>query len=1189
MRLKRLEISGFKTFRDKAILDFSPGISGVVGPNGCGKSNIVDAIRWVMGEQRVKMLRGKRMDDVVFNGAEGAPPVGLAEVTVTLDCNGKPFQGAYEGCSEVMVSRRLFREGESEYCINQVPCRLLDVKEFFMDTGVGARTYSLVEQNSVSNLVEAKPEERRQFIEEAAGIAKYKSRKEAALRKMEATRQNMVRLHDIIREVKSQLNAVTRQAKRAEQYRNLKKEISDAEVSLALLSYSELKDKKISLERDKEALLKKAAMLGTELKTRDAGFEEMKLAALENEGTAAECHNKLYETKNAINMKEQGIEFSKGKIADIGLQKQRDLAEVRAREGKLEEIAKELETLKAAEEETAREIDEAREALNAAGMKLEELKKADNVLYEELEENKIVYIDIVAEKAKLKNAELNLARILDDIGRRKEKHSKEKDENVKRREDLCAVMNELRSGLTTDEERQGELKERRNILSNSAEDAKSRLKETEDKISVLKEETGRKSARLSSLRELHEGYAWCSEGIKSLMTAKKQGRLNELESGEFLGLVADYIDVPREHETAVEAVLGDKLQYVVVKSQEDGIRAIDYLRTSAKGRGTFVPLAVRNHGADPPLADHLKETVRLIEQVKVQDDFKDVISYLLGDVLLTPSLQAGVSLWRQNGFKGTFVTPEGDIINSQGLLTGGSSAKEGKSFLGNKREMADLKSALSDLGRELERAAAEKIEINNSICQWEEELRILEAELRRLEIQINGRHKDIERFEDELKRTDQRIGIIGFDHETLLTEEKEAEEKLEDIKKALVIQHERENIVNDSMADSKEKREALRTELERWERDFTAGRVLLAAREEKREGDRKTSVRLEETKEALIREIKDRQRDAETSDAQVGELLSRIAAEKEILEVLYGEHQALEERLAEMKAEQQGKEELLRFWEKETKEIRQGLEQVEKEASEREISLREVAFKSEALKGSMEGRHHVNMDALFEGYSPVEEDLSGETAAKLEKARQTLESFGEVNLLALNEYEELKGRYDFLTAQEADIRVSLDSLQRTIERMNSISRKRFAETFEAVNQSFKDMFTRIFPGGKGELKLTDSADMLETGVEIDIQIPGKRVQNITLLSGGEKSLAAIALIFAILQYRPSPFLVLDEVDAALDDANIALFNKLLRDISKNSQIIMVTHNKKTMEAAENLFGVTMQNQGISTLVSVSLN
>ncbi len=1190
MRLKRLEISGFKTFRDKVVFEFSPGVSGVIGPNGCGKSNVIDALRWVMGEQRVKAIRGKKMDDVIFNGSESAPPVGMAEVTMTLLNDGQPFPGAYGDCNEVMVGRRLFREGDSEYYINKVSCRLLDVKEFFMDTGVGTRTYSLVEQNSVSNLVEAKPEERRQFIEEAAGIAKYKSRKDAALRKMEATKQNMVRLHDIMKEVKTQLNAVSRQAKRAEQYKNLKQEIREAELSLAASSYADLKERIAGLEKQRDALQRREGEIAAELKAREAALEELKLLLLEEGEMVSRSREELYNLKNAVNMKEQGIEFSRKRIADLSLKRQRDLQEMKERERKLSESIEEISALKEAGAVTEREIRDLQERVVTHQQQLEVLRRADRKLYEEIEEKKVAYIDVAAEKAKLKNMETNILKVVEDMKRRQDRHLKEMEEYNRRDETLQQTLEELIWGLQKDEEKRDACTERHGELTQELSEAKLRLKDLEASRAVLKEESGRKAARLTSLQEFQEQYTWCSEGTKSIMTAWKNGGLGGLSGDVFLGLVADHIDVPREYETAVEAVLGERLQYVVVRSQEDGARAIDYLKQSAQGRGTFVPLEVRNHVRDLPLADHLRDsTVSLFDKVGVHEDFREIVAYLLGDVLLTPNLRAGLSLWRQNGFRGTFVTPEGDIINPQGVMTGGATNKAERSLLANKREIAELQEELSRISRKLSEAEARKAEWEQMVPQLEEELQLTKSEMHRLEIQINSQRKDVERFEDERKRIGQRRGILEFDNETMIAEQKESLEKMAFIKEEKALQEERERVINEEIDSLKEKNGLLKQDLEGWEKKCTAAKVHLATCEEKRESDRKALFRLETTREALQRELKEKRAEEEHSVAQEEELAESMKEEQDKLTALYERYRVLEGTLAEKITLEGEKEALLKSREKEQKEVKQNLDQAAKEAAELEISLREKAYQLEGLRKNITEKHYVDLEELYGQYSALPEEDLQNSALKLEKARATVENFGEVNLLAINEYEELRERHDFLTAQDTDIRTSLESLQQTIERINRISRTRFAETFAAVNASFQDMFARIFPGGKGQLCLTDEGDMLETGVEIDIQIPGKRTRNISLLSGGEKSLAAIALIFAILQYRPTPFLVLDEVDAALDDANIALFNKLIKDISQKSQIVMVTHNKRTMEVAENLYGITMQNQGISTLVSVNLN
>ncbi|MEI7673822.1 MAG: AAA family ATPase, partial [Deltaproteobacteria bacterium] len=518
MRLKKLEIAGFKSFREKVVVDFSPGISGIVGPNGCGKSNIADSIRWVMGEQRVKTLRGKKMDDVIFNGSEEASPVGMAEVSMTLMADGQQFPGNYAECSEMMITRRLFRDGESEYTINKIPCRLLDVREFFMGTGIGARTYSLVEQNSVASLVEAKPEDRRQFIEEAAGISKYKSRKESAVRKMEATRENMVRLNDILREVKTQLNTISRQAKRAEQYKTLKQSIKEAELTVALQTCADLSAGRASREEEKQALQNRETEIRTRLQGIEAALEKLKAEVLENEGLISAHQEKRYGTKNAINTKEQGIEYSKRKITDLAARRAKDLAEGEALKRREGETDGEIASLRVAETEAEGRVGTLRKEVAEGAQALEELRRMDRTCRQALEEKKVRYIDIVTEKAKLKNMVVGLARMVEDFGNREAREVREIEETGKRSAELRRTLENLRSGLAVDEAGLAELGQRREEITDELESARGELAEAEEKIAKLREENSRKTARLASLTEFEESYAGCNEGVKSLMT-----------------------------------------------------------------------------------------------------------------------------------------------------------------------------------------------------------------------------------------------------------------------------------------------------------------------------------------------------------------------------------------------------------------------------------------------------------------------------------------------------------------------------------------------------------------------------------------------------------------------------------------------------------------------------------------------
>jgi chromosome segregation protein len=578
-----------------------------------------------------------------------------------------------------------------------------------------------------------------------------------------------------------------------------------------------------------------------------------------------------------------------------------------------------------------------------------------------------------------------------------------------------------------------------------------------------------------------------------------------------------------------------------------------------------------------------------MDQVRVPEDFKDVADYLLGDVLLIPSLPRGISLWQQNGFRGTFVTPDGDIISPHGVLTGGNGANGATGLLRNRREIAELQAGLAELEALLKTAMEHRKKAGSLILEWEEESRRLRAESHRTELDIAGKNKDLERFEDELGRLEQRIGVLEFNREQARNETSEAAARMCEIEQVLAGHDAREKNLNEHMTALKGQWDALRADLETALSSLTEEQVLLGSLEEKREAGLKAQERLEQDHEQRSADMAVRNTDVRAGDDQIHALNASIVADREALGGLYGEYEKIEGALAQQKAAQQAQDAALRQQEARLGDLKKGHDQAVAEAHELEMAQREISLKIENLCRNMQSRYDCDLGPMMQAFTRLDDAALELLKTKLDRDRRTLEQFGEVNLLALSEYEELKQRFDFLTAQATDLQHSLETLKQTITRINAITRERFAETFAAVNTCFQGVFSRIFPGGRGSLRLTDDADMLETGVDVDIQIPGKKTQNISLLSGGEKSLAAIALILAIILYRPTPYLILDEVDAALDDANILLFNRLIKDISAGSQIVMITHNKRTMEAASHLIGVTMQNDGISTLVSVSLN
>ncbi|MFA6412973.1 MAG: chromosome segregation protein SMC [Syntrophales bacterium] len=1189
MKLKYLEISGFKSFRDKVVLDFAAGVSAVVGPNGCGKSNVVDAIRWVMGEQRIKSLRGAKMEDVIFNGSQEAAPVGMAEISMILAADGVTFPDPYTACSELTVTRRLFRNGESEYAVNGVPCRLLDVREFFLGTGVGARTYSIIEQNSVASLVEAKPEERRQFIEEAAGISKYKTRKESALRKLEATKQNILRLNDILREVKSQLNAVSRQAKRAEQYKDLKTAIREDEIAAALYAYIELGEKHTSLAQQQEAWERQENELKASLASCETLLAAAKLEVVTQESDRSQYQEKIYQLRTNIQVKEKGVEFSKGRIADINARKERLGEEIRQLKARHEELSRELERITALQQVLDGDIAQAQDHTKDVECKVSEIKRELSSRQQHLEENKVQLIDIAAEKSRLNNNYGHLVRVLDDLGRKKERNNKDIGDHRQGILRLEERLKELAASLNEDLERLGQLRSSKATAAEEWENTRTELQEVEGMIDSLKEDLSSRSSRFTSLKELHDGYVWCNEATRSIMMAKETKCLQGVTKDQVIGLVAEQIRVPQAYETAVEAVLGDKLQYVVVRSHEAGVQAIDYLKEAAVGRSSFVPLQVRHAAQRTATGEHLRETERLIDRIEVAESFRGIAEYLLGDVLLIPNLRNGLELWNRNGFRGTFVTPDGDMISPQGVLTGGRNGKGDRSLLKNKREMETLEAGIRDLSTALQEEGMRKKRLASLAASGEEELDSLTSDIHAVELQCNSHKKDVERYQEELNRLRQTLKILDFNSENLDEEDQQAREKLKNGQEDLEGQKKREAATQEALAVLQENVGQLRRELEDRDRELTAEKVRQASLAEKQKSAVRSFERINTEIATLTEKIREGMEDSLTSNIQVEELQGAIAREELQLVDLCNSFTEMERLLAEKKDLYALAEASLRDWESKSREAKEKYDQIIKQGRDLETVARDISYQMDSLSRMIAEKYGTVLHEQAGAVQRINDEDLKVMQERLVKNRQLLDAFGEVNLLAISEYDQLRERLDFLTSQARDLDASVQTLEQTIAKINRVSRQRFAETFDAVRVCFREMFSRIFSGGKGELHLTDESDLLETGVDIDIQIPGKRPQNISLLSGGEKSLAAIALILAIIMYRPTPFLVLDEVDAALDDANVDLFAKIIKEIAANSQVILITHNKRTMEVAENLFGVTMQKQGVSAVVSVSLN
>lgn len=1184
MRLKRLEITGFKSFRDRVVFDFFPGITAIVGPNGCGKSNVVDALRWVMGEQQVRYIRGKRIEDVIFHGSEEAPAVGLAEVSLILSRReDQPFPEPYENFEEISISRRQFREGESEYYINKIPCRLLDIREFFMGTGVGARTYSMVEQNSIGQLVEAKPEDRRLFIEEAAGISKYKTRKDAAVKKIESTKQNLARLNDIIREVKGQLNSLSRQAKRAEEFKELKHNLKQGEINLAVHAYrllkSEEEEKLILLEKLKRELLE----LETLLTHHEAQLGEIKGKITETEAQYQALQEILYQQRNDLRLKEQEIAHIQEQSRDVQTRTAQNrilVEELKAREKEIEEKQRELTSQI---EGNIHSEEEKRAVIRDLEEELKQLRSEETQFAAQMEKIRSQYVTLASEKARVKNEENAIERILTSMERQKERDEKEMERHREILGRMSRELGETESAIARGEKALSALRQEIEEARGEEEELRKNLKSIEEEISSLKESLSGKSSRLSSLKEFHEGYAWCGGTAQAIMTSCRDTLPG------LVALVADCLTVQAGYERAVESVLGEKLQYVIVKSMADGLEAISYLKEASLGRGHFVPLELRTKEEDLNGKSLPPEIDPLLKHVSARTDIAPIVNLLLRDTFVVPDIRQAVKFWSNNGFWGTLVTPEGDIVTPHGMLSGGGNGEGDRSLFQDKREMSELEEEINRLTTRLQEKITACDTASTLLQSCLERIKKATERCHQSELELNNRKKDREKLLGELKRVEQSLKTLEYNLKARATEEKDLKEKRQNLIREFDSLTEKEREISQRLESLQKKTGTVKLHREKIEGEITQCRISLASLEEKRQSLLNERKRLEEETGTLRARVEKLSREVESSEQKILNFESEGKRLKEAVVSLYATLKSTEENLSKKREEKEELNESLKRWEEFNRDTRKKMAEVDQNHRRAQEEWRDIQYRLSSLEEALKEKYAVSLSELI-GEWPIygpEEIASWEE--KIKDTRAALDSFGEVNLLAIEEYNALKERYDFLTAQAGDLNQSILSLQRTIATINRISRERFAQTFSEVNASFQRLFSRIFPGGRGELVLVDKENLLETGIDIEIQMPGKRRQHVSLLSGGEKAMVALSFILAFVVHRPTPFIVLDEVDAALDDANINLFASLMKEIALSSQVIMITHNKISMEAAQYLYGITMEKKGISTVISVSLD
>jgi len=1190
MRIRRLDVVGFKSFMDRTVVAFDDGVTGVVGPNGCGKSNVADAIRWVLGEQSARQLRGRSMEDVIFNGSESKAPLSMAEVILTFE-NDRPSELPlqFQGYSEITVGRRLFRSGESEYLVNGVQARLLDVNDLFFGSGVGRTAYSIIEQGRIGQIVSARPEDRRAIIEEAAGITKYKKRREAAERKMEATQQNLMRVADIVQELGKQLESLNRQARKAEKYKALRAQIRERELRAGAARYLEITATRRAAEERQATFRAEDLELAARAGELEAALEQDRARLAEGEARLGELSAREHELESALRVSEVSQDAAGREVEQIAERTRAQAAEVEALKDQAEALRHEQEELLRQRDElqTLVSADEGR--LAEAEAALRETGREEGALREDADRARAVASAALSEASSHTSQLAQIERRRLDVRARLQRNRGEAEELAGRAAQLDGSRSRHVEQLGQTRQLKLRLDEQRGAQEELLDRTRAEFIQNEAKLITLREELAEKRSRLSSLLEIVRNYEGYGRGVRSLMTRAGQGESRD--RGVF-GLVADVVSAPAEYETAIEAVLGERLQYVIVESHSQGVEAIDYLKTAAEGRASLIPLA-RLRGADTGPAeaagDHPGVVAPCLDVVRFDPSYEKVARFLLGDALIVRDLPAALEIWQEQGGRRTLVTLDGEVLDPYGVVTGGPLEGEGHGALQRRREVQELEETVRGFEAEFALATERHRTLQARLLQLEAALKSLDQDGRQKDLALLEQEKDLARVGEELEHVAERVGQLEVERVQLEDGLAALSREEEEHRLAAATATAEQTRAEERAREAVQRLEATRARGDGLGAELVNLKVKAAADAERRESFGAALRRIDETR----REVEERRgrlfAALSEANARAAELRGRMEGTDVDLGRLAQDLAAAREELGGARAAHDALAAASRARDAEARELRTRAESVRATGAEAALTAREQSLALSHLEEQIRERCQAELRWEVARFH-LERPPGDEERQELEELKGQAERMGAINLTAIEEYDELEKRHTFMSEQKGDLERSLADLKAAIVKINRASRERFRETFDRVNEKFQQVFPRLFNGGRAGLVLTqDDAGEAEAGVEIFAQPPGKKLQNVNLLSGGEKALTAVSLIFAIFLIKPTPFCLLDEVDAPLDDANVGRYNEIVKEMSRASQFILITHNKRTMEMVDTLYGVTMEEPGVSKLVSVRLS
>ena len=1179
MYLKRIEMQGFKSFADKTVLEFKPGITTVIGPNGSGKSNISDAIRWVLGEQSMKSLRGAKSEDIIFAGTQARKSLGFAEVSIVIDNNDNKLPIEY---SEVTVTRKIYRSGETGYFINKVPCRLKDILELFMDTGIGKDGYSIIGQGKIDEILSNKSEDRRHIFEEAAGIVKYRTRKQESEKKLEQTKLNLLRINDILAEIEANIEPLKLQSDKAKQFLDLREELKSIEVGLFIYNINTYKEKLEQLVKDEDIITSQKEAEDGKMEALQASKEELRQVVDDITAQIENMQNIGFESSNKIEKINSEIGISNERIQNNNANKQRLEAEILEVKSRIEELKEEQKQKLEKKTNLTSNKEKFEKELAEKETELAELSKKLSAKELEIEGKKQIVQDNIDKKYELA-AEINTQDVnYENLEKRKKQLKNEIDSVISELDSTRYGKNEISKGFYDIESKRNIAVEKLEKSVQAKEQNMQKLKQYEDEISKLTYTQRMKQARHQFLIETEKEKEGYNKTVKSLLVAcDKDSNLNK----GIHGVLANLISVEKEYETAIEMCLGQSLQNIVTSTEQDAKKMIEYLRTNSLGRASFLPIA----SVQGKKLDKLTKMDGVIgiasDLVKCKKEYEQIILSLLGRTVVVEDMDTAIALAKKDKYSFRIVTLKGDIISSSGSISGGSVQTKTVNILGRSREIEDLEKELKKLEKQIADKTAEKEEYASSIGDSIEETAKLEKELQEIEIIYATEKQKMVAVEENITRLENRLAKLK--EEVTQTEKQKEENRLLKEQKETKIQtltqqiEELNKVIEEFALNNKDNQKYI----DDLNFDITNLKISVTSFDE-------SESSIEEMVERISQDIKNNEQSIENKNQNI----LAINEENTKLEQTITEYNAQIEQIKqevtnsgtkveELKQERIAKNEKLVNTENEIQSQFSTLE-----------SLKEQIIKLDVKKTKLEQDLQQVVESLWNEYeltpNSTEEYQKPNNVATAQKQvnslRNKIKDLGSINIDSIEEYKKTKERYDFMSEQRLDLENTASKLRKIIGDMTTTMQNQFKEKFELINKNFNEVFTELFNGGKAELILENEENILECGIDIRVQPPGKKLQNMMLLSGGEKAFTAIALLFAILKINPAPFCILDEIEAALDDVNVYRFAEYLKKFCKQTQFLVITHRKGTMEAGDSVYGVTMEENGISKLLSIKL-